>query len=366
MAKAVSILNCSLALLLINLCECQPNCGNFTPSSLLDRDAIPIVFVDCVVREKWPHDRSTMIHVARIARLFNPSEPIYLITENRTSAEVGILLALRIIVRNCSCYFDSSNEVEFTRNYIHSSVNIFEKEKFCFTRFMMLQEFIRREQLSHVLFVDADILLMPNATIQLRPTNSTIKVRSLFAGGTYFSFWTEKGVSLFVDFMIGFYKRPREAIAGDLMKFGSNKFKSTDANFVAQFTDMHMFRAFEYNNSDIVQVDFPRIEPLIRADAVRFTTTIALRIGFRNQSTCKEDFSTFTARFLWENAEIGGVAVELPIPKPTASSVYSGASNSFIALHFQGVFCKRLVTKFTARICPIAKQLHAMRAPPYS
>ena len=313
-----------------------------------------IVFMDCMVKEKQPHDRSAMLEVVRIARLFNPLAKIILATENRTDAEMNLFCRFHISLRDCSC-LRPPEEDAFKKVYIHSSINIFEKELFCFLRFFKLRQLVVQETLERVLFVDADIFLMSNILERLSLTPPW-QLRIPFHSATYLSMWQAPAIALFVQFMIDFYSRPHSSVTMDIRKYGSSKFTSKHPRFVAQFSDMSMLKAFVSSGKVVAQVDYPNTHDVVHGGRIDITAAISMRVAFQNTSACREDFATFSQRFVWRSDMAqNGAKVQLPL-----ASV-GGQERPMIGIHMQGVQCKRLIRHFAEKICPIEQQLIAER-----
>jgi hypothetical protein len=288
----------------------------------------------------------------RIGRLFNPAMDIFLVTANRTAAEISALCELRIRVRDCACYH-SAKEEEFTKVYFHSSVNIIGKEIFCFTRFMMLQKLIAEQQLRFILFADADILLFPKIASRLQ-LDSTAQLHILVPGATYLSMWTAEFLARFVDFMIAFYQRPAAAVSADIRRFGANRKNPGDIkNFIAQFSDMYMLRAFTANSTVRVLLDHPNTSELVRGGVVELTASISLRVAFQNTSTCRESIEELLARFSWRRHRIAGIIISEPV------HTRNNRLHPITSIHLQGVACKRMTALFAEAILPYADQTRA-------
>jgi hypothetical protein len=318
-----------------------------------------IVLMDCLVPERRAHDRSSIFDVVRIAKLFNPHTPIVLATASRTAAEQELLCDLGVTLRACAHYMDTPAEENFTKVYRHSSVNLYGKELFCFVRFMMLQKLVREEGLTHIVFADADILLLSDALAELQLAEGML-LRALFYTTTYYSMWTPKALDAFVDFMLGFYlvgpHRTQADIEADIRKHGKQSRKSDEPGFIAQFSDMQMFAAFQHANIVPNTVDFPNVHEAIRSHLFEFTAVISLRVAFSNPRICVEPWEQFLANFVWADRRIEALNLTLrePLPRPQSE-------RSFLGVHFQSPPCKTLLHDFAHAIVPLETQLKAMR-----
>eukprot|EP00048_Salpingoeca_helianthica_P018929 m.243592 g.243592 ORF g.243592 m.243592 type:complete len:365 (+) comp28074_c0_seq1:108-1202(+) len=317
-----------------------------------------IVFLDCLVPEKRSHDRSTIVDIVRIARLYNPTTKIILITASRTAAEQEVLCDLDISLRACAHFADTPAEENFTKAYRHSSVNLYGKELFCFVRFMMLQKLIHEEHYDNVVFADADIFLFSDALAELKLEEGKF-LRTMFYSNTYFSMWTPTAVDEFVKFMLHFYtlssNRTVADIEADIDKYGKHNHKSNEPGFVAQFSDMQMFYAFQQLTTLPNTVDFVHMNEPIRARLMEFSAIISLRVAFGEAKICSPPTETFLNNFIWVNKTLApyNIDVREPLPRPHSP-------RGFVGIHFQSPQCKLHTHGFATTVVPLATQLHAM------
>jgi hypothetical protein len=94
-------------------------------------------------------------------------------------------------------------------SYRHASVNTFEYERFCVARHLLLLEFVEREHLSSVFYLDMDIVVFNNTFFQAVPPGTTIHET-----GTYAIHWTASGLAAFAQYLEEFYQRSKVCARG--------------------------------------------------------------------------------------------------------------------------------------------------------
>lgn len=345
-----------------------------------------IMFVDCMVPEKTLHNRSTIIDTIRIARLFNPHTTIFLMTAARSRMELEVLCLWRVKLRDCSAYNNTEEEGRFKQIYRHSSVNIYAKELFCFTRFMMVKKLVHDEALKQILFADADMMLTSNIFVELA-LNGSSHLRTIFRSTTYLSMWKTEGLDAFVEYMVFFYSRPMAEIEKDILKFGSRSHTSTAPGFITQFSDMSLLRIFQERTRLPITIDFLNIPAVIQSKQLEYSTIISMRVAFRNPKICyvKVPELFVDTNFVWRPIDVGGMNVSIPCTKQSAVMPVSGGGGGtgggtggdtggdttttatvsanvdgrrpLIAVHFQGVACKSLMHAFAKKIVPLVTQI---------
>lgn len=92
--------------------------------------------------------------VLKQIRLFNPDSHIYLLSDDSTSHYKNV------IHRNVSDYSDGANM--FKKVYSHMSINPYDYELFCFQRWFIIRDFVKKEKLDYFLCLDSDVLLYCN------------------------------------------------------------------------------------------------------------------------------------------------------------------------------------------------------------
>lgn len=92
--------------------------------------------------------------VLRQIRLFNPESRICLISDSSTNKYDFIEH------HDINQYMTGANE--FSKIYVHMSINPFDYELFCFQRWFIIRDFIRLHRMSYFLCLDSDVLLYCN------------------------------------------------------------------------------------------------------------------------------------------------------------------------------------------------------------
>jgi hypothetical protein len=114
---------------------------------------IPIIFIH-------NGNHSYLKYSLRQAKFFNPDSPIYLIGD--TKNDKFNFLSHHYI----KDYFTEAREFESI--YKHMSTNAYDTELFCFQRWFILKEFVKRNNIDNFLYLDSDILLYCNVNEYFR------------------------------------------------------------------------------------------------------------------------------------------------------------------------------------------------------
>jgi hypothetical protein len=98
----------------------------------------------------------------------------------------------------------SSRATEFSKIYSHLSTNGYDIELFCFQRWLILEEFMRAQEIRRCLYIDSDVLLYANAEneiIKYEQFDFTLTHRCCGSS----SFFTHTGLVGICDFMMATY-----------------------------------------------------------------------------------------------------------------------------------------------------------------
>jgi hypothetical protein len=134
--------------------------------------------------------------VLRQIRLFNPDNRICLISDESTSRYN--------IVEHF--YIDHYTEglQEFQKVYQHMSINPYDYELFCFQRWFVIRDFVRKEGFTHFLCLDSDVLLYCNVdevfNQYLKYDFTICKVM-----GPCFSLFNKESIDKLCDYMLFLY-----------------------------------------------------------------------------------------------------------------------------------------------------------------
>lgn len=101
--------------------------------------------------------------VIKQAKIYNPTTPIYLISDKSTK-KMAAGLCNHIPIEN----FQISAE-HFKEIYKHRSSNNYNFELFCFQRWFIIQDFVTRNEINRFVCIDSDFLLFDNVDTFLSP-----------------------------------------------------------------------------------------------------------------------------------------------------------------------------------------------------
>jgi hypothetical protein len=93
---------------------------------------------------------------------------------------------------------------EFEDCYEHLSTNDREIEKFCFSRWFVLRNFLEKNNYEGALYLDNDILCFADATLQYQKIKHLYCVLSGRTSG-HSSYWTLEGLTKFCDYLMEVY-----------------------------------------------------------------------------------------------------------------------------------------------------------------
>lgn len=151
---------------------------------------VPVVFLSKTIG----HPCSYIKYSMSTANLFN--EDVWLIGDDRNKEYcIGNYESLE--------KYKSSFE-EFESLYIHLSTIHPEIEKFCFSRWFILKQFMIEHNLEQVLHLDTDILFFANASDE---ANRFKYLDCALSGRTsgHSSYWTLEGLTKFCDYVMSIY-----------------------------------------------------------------------------------------------------------------------------------------------------------------
>jgi len=130
----------------------------------------------------------------------------------------------------------------FTQNYVHMSKNPYAYELFCFTRYFILLDFMRKHQLDVVMYLDSDILLFCNATEAYEPFRQH-EMTLLHSTTISTSYITYEGLKLFCQFLMDVYSGKEPLIFQELVdKWNRHK----NFNQAGGVVDMTLLRIWQY------------------------------------------------------------------------------------------------------------------------
>ncbi len=139
-------------------------------------------------------------YTLRQARFYNPHAPIYLIGDESNN-QYDFVTHI-----NIEDYFESAGE--FSKHYVHMSFTPQKFEQFCFERWFIIKDFVKKNKVEQFLCLDSDVLLFCNANEVKDKYNSyefTIR-GNCGAGLNYFS--SIKALEEFCDYTSKHYTNP--------------------------------------------------------------------------------------------------------------------------------------------------------------
>lgn len=94
---------------------------------------------------------------------------------------------------------------EFTPHYEHMNTTPFNYELFCYHRWFMLKEFMEKNQIDNVFYIDSDVLLFENISNEWVNFNQ-YDITLLHRTAAISSFITKKGIDNFCNMLLLIYK----------------------------------------------------------------------------------------------------------------------------------------------------------------
>ena len=93
---------------------------------------------------------------------------------------------------------------DFENLYQHLSTNPQDIEKFCFSRWFVLRNFLRKENYEGALYLDNDILLFTDASVEYQKRKHLYCMLSGRSSG-HSSYWSLEGIEAFCDYLMDVY-----------------------------------------------------------------------------------------------------------------------------------------------------------------
>lgn len=145
---------------------------------------------------------------------------------------------------------NSSLIQDFKSMYRHLSVNAYTYEFFCFARHIAIRQIVEKYSLPSIISVDADMVFFDNLGNIIPPGET------LDHGAAYLIHWTNKGLDIFVEYLMNFYARDLDKVVADVMKHGDHNLllsretirKAIGAQYesekIPHFSDMYLLAIF--------------------------------------------------------------------------------------------------------------------------
>ena len=116
---------------------------------MLKKQGLPIISV-------FRGDRYYLPHCFAQARASNPDSEFILLGDNSTKYYRGISH------HKMQDYYQSAQRLQDSYTHIHTSAGRFQEERFCLLRWLILNEFMKKQGLEQCFVMDADVLLYQN------------------------------------------------------------------------------------------------------------------------------------------------------------------------------------------------------------
>ena len=189
----------------------------------------PIIFIHRGV--------STYLHFSiRLAKRNNPDSRIYLICDVPPSEE------WKELVHYIPLSHFASSLARFDKRYIHISHTEVAYEKFCFSRWLIINELVKEFGLTSFLHLDSDVLLFENADEGMKnfaPADFTLS----YGHSGHTSFWRNtKALEQFCDYFLGFYNGTDDRLVKEVLDWFHTIIKSDVVNYGV--SDMYFLTSF--------------------------------------------------------------------------------------------------------------------------
>ena len=149
--------------------------------------------------------------------------------------------------KNCKNYqlknYDKSSN-KFKKHYTHLSTNSYDYELFCFERWFILYEFMYKESIDKIFYIDSDVMLYTNISLDFELFKNYIIAitHKSSPNNSYFTFY---GIKKFIEFIMSVYSNTK----GELFdKIASNFYINQKHNLPGGVCDMIFFYTFALSN----------------------------------------------------------------------------------------------------------------------
>ena len=213
-----------------------------------------------------------------------------------------------------SDYYEGATE--FEKLYHHLSTNDLEVEKFCFSRWFIMRDFLKKNNFEGGLHLDTDILFFSNAEKEFNRYKHLYCVLSGRTSG-HSSYWTLEGLEAFCDYLMEIYSDPASY---EFTRLASHYQVRQHFGLTGGLCDMTLLESF-------ARYKYPHLvgECSVVSDGSYYDHIIQIDEGF--------EFEDGRKRFHFEN----GV--------PYSHHIRSNRDIPFSTIHFQGA-SKYLINDF--------------------
>ncbi|MFC5408425.1 hypothetical protein ACFPMF_03840 [Larkinella bovis] len=199
-----------------------------------NHSGIPIVFIH---KNYSPYLEFTL----RQAAFSNPNSPIYLLGDDQNNRFPFL------IHRQIDAYENPDSDY-FKKVYEHYSPNHYDYELFCFIRWYLVRELMKREGFSEVFVADSDVMIYANITEYISQTGLRNTIAAFNIGSDYqwvrsasghSSYWTWEGIELFCKLAADLYTEPR--LRTFMEQIRSEKIIKNDRAGISDMTALYVF-----------------------------------------------------------------------------------------------------------------------------
>lgn len=199
-----------------------------------DRSGIPIVFV----HQNYSH---YLEFTLRQAVYSNPNSPIHLLGDDHNNR-------FPFVIHHSIREFLNGETERFEKVYQHLSPNHYDYELFCFIRWYLVKELMRREGYKEVFVADSDVMIYSDLTTYVNQTGLNQSIAGFNVGADYqwvrsasghSSYWTWEGISLFCELAANLYTEPRLVAFMDQIR--AEKIIKNDRAGISDMTALYVF-----------------------------------------------------------------------------------------------------------------------------
>ncbi|MGV3561420.1 hypothetical protein [Larkinella arboricola] len=204
-----------------------------------DRPGIPIVFI----HQNYSH---YLDFTLRQAVSSNPDSPIHLLGDADNNR-------FPFLIHHNIRDLLNEEAQRFEQVYKHSSPNHYNYELFCFIRWFLVRELMRREGYQQVFVADSDVMIYSDLTKYVDQTGLNESIAGFNVGADYqwvrsssghSSYWTWEGISLFCELAINLYTEPRLMAFMDQIR--AEKIIKNDRAGISDMTALYVFYEEEH------------------------------------------------------------------------------------------------------------------------
>ncbi len=194
--------------------------------------SVPIIFIHKNIHNG---NNSYLNYSLSQAHLLNPDSPIYLITDDVRPTMSFV---------NYVQLHDHDLEAKlFAELYKHMSTNNFEHELFCFQRWFIIQDFLKKNEINDFLYLDSDVLLFCNVGTEFRKLKGVYDFTICNKIGPQYTYFSDKEyLNKFCEFVKELYVKPEY-----FKRLKEKHQKHLDNNLDGGVCDMTAFGEYQYH-----------------------------------------------------------------------------------------------------------------------